>query len=107
MRREERRRQFENLVNTVVTNANRKGERYRFDSEFENRARANRGIPRMPVESLIVQLALQDVIERVPTNLLTADDARNAARVAKLYIAASSQGPQAAIDDRIHGRSFG
>ena len=52
----------------------------------------------VPSEILIVQLGFQDVIERVPANMLTADDTRNAARIA--YIAIFSQGPQATVDER-------
>ena len=58
-------------------------------AEMENRARAHRGKPRVPAESLVVQLALQDVIERVPTSRLTKADARTAVRIAGLYIATS------------------
>lgn len=107
VRLQERRRQFEAFLNAVVTNANRNRERYRYDAEIENRARANRGLPSAPIESLIVHLALQYAIERVPANMLTADDARNAARVAKLHISAFSEGPQPAVNDRDHRRSFG
>ncbi|MBB5641112.1 hypothetical protein BJ997_001660 [Cryobacterium roopkundense] len=98
MRRDERRLQLENVVNAVVTNANRNGKRYHSDSEVENRARANRGMPRVSINVLIVQLAFQDATERMPTNMLTADDARNAARVPARNISPSSRGPQTAVE---------
>ena len=107
VRHEEHRRQFESLVSAVVTNANRNRVRYGSDSELENRVRAKRGLPRAPIESLIVHLAFQDVIERLPTNTLTANDARNAARIATMRLAASSQGQQEAAVERNNRRSFG
>ncbi|MDJ0378504.1 hypothetical protein [Cryobacterium sp. PH31-L1] len=64
--REEQRRQFENFMKMVVTDVGRNRERYHSDAEFENRARANRGLTRAPIESLIVRLALQNVVQRVP-----------------------------------------
>jgi hypothetical protein len=43
----------------------------------------------VPVETLVVQLAPQDVIERVPTSRLTTADARSAALIAGLHVATS------------------
>jgi hypothetical protein len=104
--REEQRRQVENIVKMIVNDVGRNRERYCSDAEFENRARVNRGLARVPSESLIVQLAAQDAIERVPTNLLTADGVRNAARMAKLYVSALSQRPAVPVEDRANRRSL-
>ncbi|TFD63733.1 hypothetical protein [Cryobacterium sp. Hb1] len=104
--REERRRQFENLVKMVVNDVGRNRDRYYSDSEFENRARMNRGMARVPIESLVVRLALQNVVQRVPTDRLTADVARDAARIAKLYVAAPSHSTEAPVDDRAKRRSL-
>jgi hypothetical protein len=44
------------------------------------------GKPRVPVESLIVWIALEEVIERVPTSRLTIEDLRRAARAARARV---------------------
>ena len=80
VRREERKKQFDQRVKTIVTHASRIAARYRVDAETEDRDRTHRGQPRDRVESLIVHLAIQDVLKRVPTSMLTANDARNGAR---------------------------
>jgi len=92
VRRAERQWQFEQLVKTVVTHVNRKSARYAVDAEMENQARAHRGKPRAPVESLVVQLAIQEALERLQTNTLVVEDVRNAARVAKLQLAMRFRG---------------
>jgi len=99
--------QFENLVKMVVNDVGRNRQRYHSDADFENRARVNRGLARVPIESLIVQFALQDALQCVPRDMLTANDAREAARIAKLFIAASSLRPEALVDGTIARRSIG
>ena len=103
----ERQQQFERLIRTVVTHAHRNSARFRVDAEMDNQARTHRGKPRVPVESLVVQLAMQEVIGRVPTNRLTIDDARSVARVAKQRVAMSFQARPDAVDERIHRPSVG
>ncbi|TFD65155.1 hypothetical protein [Cryobacterium ruanii] len=100
--REEQRQQLKDLVKMIVNDVGRNRERYYFDSEFENRLRVNRGLARVPIESLMVEIALRNVLQRVPTDRLTADDARHAARIAKLYIAASTHKAKSRVDDRIY-----
>jgi len=107
VRREERQQQFERLIRTVVTHAHRNNARFLVDAEMDNQARTHRGKPRVPVESLVVQLAMQEVIGRVPTNRLTIEDARNVARVAKQRVAMSFQARADAVDERIHRPSVG
>ncbi|SEN21406.1 hypothetical protein [Cryobacterium luteum] len=107
IRREERQQQFERLIRTVVTHAHRNSARFRVDAEMDNQARTHRVKPRVPVESLVVQLAMQEVFGRVPTNRLTIDDARSVARVAKQHVAMSFQAPADAVDERIHRPSAG
>ncbi|WP_140425615.1 hypothetical protein [Cryobacterium sp. N19] len=107
VRREERQQQFERLIRTVVTHAHRNSARFLVDAEMDNQARTHRGKPRVPVESLVVQLAMQEVVGRVPTNRLTIEDARNVARVAQQRVAMSFQGPADAVDERIHRPSVG
>lgn len=89
VRREERQQQFDGLVKAIVVHFHQDSGRLEAKAEMENRARAHRGMPRGPAESLVVQLALQDVIERVPTSRLTKADARTAVRIAALHIATS------------------
>ncbi|TFC90077.1 hypothetical protein E3T24_00035 [Cryobacterium sp. TmT2-59] len=105
--REERQEQFDRLVKAVVTNVHRNSERFVVDAEMENRARAHRGKPRVPVESVVVQFAMQEVIERMPTERLTVDDARKVARVARLRLAMSSEPGLGAVIDRIQRRPLG
>ncbi|WP_092342556.1 hypothetical protein [Cryobacterium flavum] len=107
VRREERQQQFERLIRTVVTHAHRNSARFLVDAEMDNQARTHRRKPRVPVESLVVQLAMQEVVGRVPTNRLTIEDARNVARVAQQRVAMSFQGPADAVDERIHRPSVG
>jgi hypothetical protein len=107
VRREERKQQLERLVKAVVAHVDRNGTRLGVDAEMENFARSQRGRPHVPIEFLIVQLALQEVFERVPTDRLRIEDARNAARVAKLRIAVSFSARPDARDDRIHRRPVG
>ena len=107
VRREERQQQFERLIRTVVTHAHRNSARFLVDAEMDNQARTHRGKPRAPVESLVMQLAMQKVIGRVPTNRLTIEDIRNVARVAKQRVAMPFQGPADAVDERIHRQTVG
>jgi len=107
VRREERQQQFERLIKTVVTHLHRNSARFLVDAEMDNQARTHRGKPRVPVESLVVQHAMQEVIGRVPTNWLTIEDARSVARVAKQRVATSFQAPAEAVDERIHRPSVG
>lgn len=86
VRYEERKQQFEFLIKTVAVEVIRNGARYGADAELENRARAHRGKPRLPLESLAVQIALQEVVPHVPTSMLTVEDVRSAARVAKARV---------------------
>ena len=83
--RAERQRQFDRLVKTVVADAHLNSARYGHEAEIEIQARARRGMPRVPVKSMIVALAMQEVIERVPTSRLTIEDTRSA-RLAILRI---------------------
>ncbi|SDK35810.1 hypothetical protein SAMN05216282_10597 [Cryobacterium psychrotolerans] len=100
--REERQAQFERLVKAVVAQVRRNSARYVVDAEMENRARAHRGKPHVPIESMVVRLAMLEIIERMPTDRLTVEDARNAARVAKLHIEMAFQVRPAAVINRIH-----
>ena len=105
VQRQERQRQFQGLVAAVVVQVQRNRARFSVDAEMENQARVRRGKPREPVESLIVQLAMQEVIERVRTTSLTIEDSRSAVRFATMRSAALFRDRGAA--DRIHGLSLG
>ena len=93
VRREERQVQFEQVVKAVVALSHRWSGRYATDADVENRARASRGKPRVPVEALVVQLALAEAILNVPTTRLTVGDAQSAAQVAKLRLVKPFQDP--------------
>ena len=102
VRREERQRQCEGLVKAVVTQAHRNSARYSVDAEMENRAREHQRKPRAPVDSLVAMLAMQEVLEDVPTSLLTIEDAWSAARLAGLRIPISFQGRRSPLEDLTH-----
>jgi hypothetical protein len=98
--REEHKQQFERVVRLVVAHANRHVARLCEEAAMENIALSRLGKPRKSVESLVVRLAMQEVIERVPTSRLTVTDARTAARVAKLRISLLVEGGPGANDNR-------
>ena len=79
----------------------RNSARYVIDAEMENRARAHQGKPRASTDSLVVQLAMEEVMERIPPSSLTIEDTRNAARFARLRIVAPFQ-PRPDVTDVIH-----
>ncbi|TFB71521.1 hypothetical protein E3O06_11790 [Cryobacterium glaciale] len=107
VRRAERQQQFDRLVKTVVAQVQRNSARYAVDAEVENRARTHHGKPRVSVESLVVQRAMEEVIERMPTSSLTIEDGRSATRAAKIRIAASRQALPDTAHDRIRRRAVG
>lgn len=73
---------------------------------MENKARAHRGKPRVPVQSLVVQLAMREISERVPTNWLAVDDAREAARIVGLHVATPFDTSRATVGTPVQGRSL-
>ena len=87
--RVERQRQFDGLVKAIVAQVNVRGERYRVDAEVKNRVRQIEGKQQVHIGLLVVQVAMQSVLERVPTARLTVADARAAMRVAQLHLATS------------------
>lgn len=80
---EERKQQFDRLVNALAEHVDRNISRLSEDAAMENRARTRRGKPRAPVDSLVVQSAAQEIIQRVPTSRLTATHLRRAIRFAE------------------------
>ncbi|TFD12245.1 hypothetical protein E3T35_07830 [Cryobacterium sp. TMT1-2-2] len=102
VRRVERQRQFDVLVKTVVFQVQRNRARYGVDAEMGSRARANRRKPLAPVESLIVQLAVQEIAERNPTDKVTVEEARKLVRIATLRIGASFQVRRHAVENRVN-----
>ena len=71
----ERQQQVDHLVKAVVAHVHQNGPRLSVDAEMENQERSRRGKPRLPVESLVAQFVLHEVIKRVPTISLTIEDA--------------------------------
>jgi len=88
----ERDRQVDRLVKTVVAHVNRHRGRLDEEAAIENRARALRGLPPVTVEALLVRLAVQEVVEALPTDQLRNEDLRSAIRKAQFHIAASTHG---------------
>jgi len=102
----ERQRQFDELVQAVVVQVRRNSARYGIGAAMENRARVRRGMPRAPLELLVAQIAMQEVVARMPTSRLSIDDARVAARIASLHTVTSVESRLFAIEDRIQRRPF-
>ncbi|WP_146066025.1 hypothetical protein [Cryobacterium sp. Y82] len=92
-------------MKAIVVHFHQDSGRLDAEAEVENRARAHRGMPRVPAKSLVVQLALQDVIERVPTSRLTKADARTALRIAGLHIASSLESRDV-VDKSLYRRAL-
>jgi hypothetical protein len=92
VRQEERREQFQRLVDAVVVHVDRDFARLSQEAAFENRARRMHGRPAAPIEALVVQLATQELLPRLVTSRLTVEDARTAGRVARARI-----GPDAGV----------
>ncbi|TFD54669.1 hypothetical protein E3T46_00720 [Cryobacterium sp. Hh11] len=106
VRQVERQRQFDGLMKAVVARVHRDRRRYVVDAEVENRVRSHRGKPPASVRSQITYFAMQEIVERVPTNLLTVEDVRNAARIAILRISLPFPPPNAK-DVPVHRRPLG
>jgi hypothetical protein len=106
VRRAERQRQFDELVKAVVVQMHRNSARYGVDAAMENMARVRRGMPRAPLELLVAQIAMQEVVTRVPTSRLTIDEARSAARIASLHTVTSVESRLFAIEDRVQRPPF-
>ncbi len=86
VRQHERKQQFEQLVKALVQHTQRNLARLTEDAAIENRARAQHGKPRVSIESMILQLATQEVVQFVATSKLTIADVRSAARFAKVRV---------------------
>jgi hypothetical protein len=87
--RERRDRQFDQLLRAVVGHANNQRNRLVLETEIENRARSQRGRPRVRTDALLVQLALHEVVDRLPTDNLTVENIRSVCRAALARIAMS------------------
>jgi hypothetical protein len=107
VRYEERKQQFERLVRAVVADIYRDSPRFVADAELENRARIHQGKARVPVESMAVQIALQEVIERVPTSRLSIEDVRSAARAARARVVLPTEAGSGPTKHQVHRRPVG
>ncbi|TFD49384.1 hypothetical protein E3T55_11470 [Cryobacterium frigoriphilum] len=103
----ERQQQFDQLVKGVVARVNRYRVRLGSDAKIENKARAHRGKPQVKAETLMVQIAMKDVSERMSTNRLTADDARGAARIIGLHVSTTLDTRRTTMGASAQGRSLG
>jgi len=86
VRQHERKQQFEQLVKALVEHSQRNIARLTEEAAIENMARAQHGKPRVSIESMILQLATQEVVQFVVTSKLTIADVRSAARFAKFRV---------------------
>ncbi len=86
VRQHERKQQFEQLVKALVAHSYRNLARLTEEAAIESRARVQHGKPRVSTESLILQLATQEVVQFVVTSRLTIADVRSAARFAKVRV---------------------
>ncbi|SEN27023.1 hypothetical protein E3O25_10910 [Cryobacterium sp. TMT1-3] len=102
VRCEERQRQFDGLVKALVAHAHRHFCRFIEVAAMENLARTQRAKPRVAVESLIVHLAMPEVIHHLPMNRLASADVQNAIHAAALRVDV-----RADSDALIHGRAYG
>ncbi|MEV1130513.1 hypothetical protein [Agromyces sp. NPDC049794] len=105
LRQEERRQQFERLVTSVVAHVENDFTRLAKEAAFENRARRRHGRPPVPTESLVIQLAAQELLPKLRTSRLSVEDARKAARAAKARIGLrfKLQEPRAPIEISLRG----
>ena len=105
LRQEERREQFERLVRSLVGYIEHDFARLATEAGFENRARRQHGRPPVPMESLVIQLATQEVLAKLRTSRLSAADARKAARAvwARIGLAADTARGTIADRDPVHG----
>lgn len=86
VRQEERSRQYEQLVNALVAHIKRHADRLAQDAVFEIRARRMRGRRAGSLKSLVVQIAIPEVVQALHMSRRTVEDARSAARLATLRI---------------------
>lgn len=88
--RQERHEQFDELVAAIVRRVKRHHERLTDEAAQEIAARRQRGREPATIESIVIQLAAQEVVALLRTNRLTAADARAAGRFARARIAPSN-----------------
>ncbi|TFD60120.1 hypothetical protein [Cryobacterium sp. Hh38] len=105
--RAERQRQFEGLVRGITAHVHSNRARLSLESKMENQARVRVGKPGEPGESLVVWLAMREIVGRVPISSLSMEDVRNAVHIARLHFLTSSQAHRRAGDDQTHARWVG
>lgn len=86
VQRAERDRQFGRLLKTLIAHLDDHRSRLDEEAEIENRARAQRGLPRVTAGALLARLAVEEVVESVPTDQLQREDLRSAMRKAQFHI---------------------
>lgn len=87
VQRHERHEQLDQLVQAIVRQVEGHRERLTSEAALEILARRRRGRESGTVESIVVQLAAQEVVPLLNTNRLTTADARAAGRAARAQIA--------------------
>ena len=107
VRNVERRKQLDQLVKMVVAHVHRHSARLKFAAQEANTARAHRGKPTLPAESLVTKFALHEVLEHTRKYSLTIEDARVAAHIARLHLAVSLDPRRSVIEEKDQQRSLG
>lgn len=88
VRQEEQKRQFDQLVKTVVVHVRRNRSRLTADADLENRARLARGIPPFERDALVVKIAVQDVGPQLRLAPMSADEVRRLMANVSMQLAA-------------------
>lgn len=105
LRQKERHEQFERLVRSLVAHVEHDARRLVEEAAFENRVRRQRGRRPVPLESLVIQIAAQELLPTQTTNRLSLEDARRAGRLAKARIRLTAEdiGARAPIELVLRG----
>jgi hypothetical protein len=86
LQREQCEHQSVQLLRTVVAHVSNQRDRLESDVDLENLAREQRGLPRVQSDALLLQLALREVVELVPTDRLTTANIRAVCRSARARV---------------------
>jgi hypothetical protein len=88
-----REQQYKALVKRLEAHLIRHSRRLHDDARLENAARAHGGKPTIPVELVVPGIALQEVVPKVPIDLLTKADIRRALVTVRQRVSLLAQGP--------------
>lgn len=107
IRREEHRQVFDRLVKSLGSHVEQHIARLTQEAALENRARRQRGKRAAPLESIVLQLAFEEVVPILMSHRLTVEDARRALRAAKPGIVFAVERERARGEARRRGSHLG